>query len=125
MSVVRMVVAALLLTTLVSAQEPPVKITRFTPNVGQAPLFVRFTVAIEPHVDNREWCYGFFEPGLDAPTILHCEELAGDKAAKFYTKEEKHVDEGEYVVVAFVLRARVDVPLKSLPIPLKVGERFP
>lgn len=130
MSVVRMVVVALLLTTLAFgaspfAQEPPVKITRISASVGQAPLWLRFTVTIDRHPDNRAWCYGFFEPGLEEPTIKHCEDLVGDKSAKFYTKEEKHVDEGEYVVIAYVFRRSVDHPLKSLPVHLTVGERFP
>ena len=125
MGAVRIFILALLLTTPVLAQDPPVKIIRFMPQVGAAPLYVRFTVVIEPHADNRSWCYGFFEDGIDVPTIEHCEDLEGDKSAKFHTKEEKHVDQGDYHVIAFVQRARGTHPLRSLPIPVKVGERFP
>lgn len=123
--VVRVLFLSLILTTPALAQDPPVEIIRFNPRTGFAPLFVRFTVAIEPHVDNRGWCYGFFEEGLETPTIWHCEDLMADKNAKFITKEEKTVDGGEYAVVAFVIRRGLTDPLRSTPITLKVNEGFP
>lgn len=127
MGVVRgfILILSLSLTTLAAAQDPPVQIIRFNPLTGFAPLFVRFTVAIEPHIDNKSWCYGFFEPGMERPTIEHCEELWGDKNAKYITKEEKTVDGGEYAVVAFVYRRGLANPLRSSPITLKVNEGFP
>lgn len=118
--VVRSLLAVMLLTTLA---DPPVRIIRFQPQTGFAPLFVRFTVAIEPHADNREWCYAFVEPGLDEPTILHCEDLDGDRAAKFYTREEKSVDAGEYQVLAAVVRKGGTV-VRSVPMTLRVQSVF-
>lgn len=124
MVVVRSLLAILLLTTTaVVADEPPVKIIRILPQTGFAPLFVRFTFRIEPHVDNRQWCYGFLEAGLDVPTIEHCEDMDGDKAAAFYTREEKSVDEGDYAVQVIVKR-RGGSFVRSLPLPLKVQSRF-
>ena len=123
MVVVRSLVAILLLTTAALAAEPPVRTVRVLPQTGFAPLFTRFTFAIEPHPDNRQWCYAFVEDGVDGPTILHCEQMEGDKSAKFYTREEKHVDEGEYSIQIVVSRAGGSV-VRSTPVPLKVNPRF-
>ena len=124
MGVVRGLIITLLLTAPVVADEPPVRMVRFLPQTGFAPLYTRFTFAIEPHKDNWGYCYQFWEEGLDEPTINHCEDLAGDKAKKFYEKEEKAVNEGDYMVVIVVGRKGSE-PLRSVPTPVKVGGRFP
>jgi len=63
------------------------------PRISQGPATIRMRATIEPHADNRHFCWGY-----DGPVSREsCEALDGDTAARTRTTYWKDLPGGRYV----------------------------